>query len=514
MAEGPLDISPSNIASRLPRTLAVEDTPIATAKRAHECSSAQAARARELLRTVFGYDQFRPGQYEIISAVLSGRDVLGILPTGGGKSLTFALPARLLGGTTIVFSPLVALMRNHVESMSARGLRASLLSSDLSAEERRGRLRSLARREYEIFFLAPEALQGSAAAAIAQAQVTLVAVDEAHCVSQWGHDFRPAYGRLGELRRQLPGIPVLALTATATADVARDVVVGLQLKEPLVHRGNFFRPNLHITVERCDGDGRATRDALLYFVGARAGTQGIVYARSRKAAEWVATFLVGSGLRARAYHAGLPSADRANVQEAFHRNEVDVVAATVAFGMGIDKSDVRYVAHLGLPSSLAAYYQEIGRAGRDGDAAACMLLYRSEDLLPRDASLARSPREVQARESVERFVLAGSCRHQHLATHFGQAMDPCRTSCDRCAGNRRPVGSRRTRRPPSPPVPDARSQTSVSARFARLRILRAQLAKERGVPAYVIFSDATLRALARSCPSTRSALAAAPALAA
>jgi len=342
--------------------------------------------------------------------------------------------------------------------------------------------------------------------------VSLVAIDEAHCVSQWGHDFRPAYGKLGDLRRRLPGVPVLALTATATADVTRDIVRGLQLKDPLIHSGSLFRPNLHISAERCD-DHFPVRDGLLCFAGARAGTAGIVYSRSRKAAEWAANFLIGSGLRARVYHAGLPSEVRADVEEAFCRNKIDLVSATVAFGMGIDKPDVRYVAHLGLPPSLEAYYQEIGRAGRDGQPAACMLLFRSDDLQPRLGSLApvRTAKEVKAREAVERFVIADGCRHQQLAAHFGQTVDPCKTSCDRCKATRRTQRSARTRQLPSP-IADISLLDSVAARFERLRVIRRQLAREREVPAYVIFSDATLRFLARMCPSTRAALAAVPGL--
>ena len=468
-------------------------------------------RALKLLRTVFGHDDFRPGQRELIDAVLAGRDALGILPTGGGKSLTFALPALLLGGTTVVFSPLVALMRNHVDAMTARGLRASLLNSDLTAEERRARIASFVHGGYDLFFLAPEALDGAAAAAIARSPVSLVAVDEAHCVSQWGHDFRPAYRRLGNLRRRMPRVPILALTATATTDVAHDIVCGLQLEEPVVHRGSFFRPNLHIALERCDGD---TRSAFLSFVGARAGTAGIVYTRSRKATEWAAGFLMRSGLSARAYHAGLGSATRAGVQDAFCRNEIDVVAATVAFGMGIDKPDVRYVAHLGLPSSLETYYQEIGRAGRDGEPAACTLLYRSEDLQRKLDPLesARLAAEAKPREDVERFVVAERCRHQQLAAHFGQQIDPCVGSCDHCTAATR-IRTRSLRPAPTPQVhgicpPDA----DLAYRFDRLRSIRRRLAEERGVPAYVIFSDATLRALARSCPTTRAALAAVPGL--
>jgi ATP-dependent DNA helicase RecQ len=252
---------------------------------------------------------------------------------------------------------------------------------------------------------------------------------------------------------------------------------------------------------------------LLYFVGARVGTAGIVYSRSRKGAEWAGNFLIGSGLRARVYHAGLPSEVRADVEEAFSRNQIDLVSATVAFGMGIDKPDVRYVVHLGLPPSIEAYYQEIGRAGRDGQPAACKLLFRSDESEPRFGSLAkgRTAEEVKAREAIKSFVLADGCRHQHLAAHFAQTVEPCKTSCDRCTALRQ---SQRSTRTPKMllPTADTSPLNSVAARFERLRVIRRQLARDRGVPAYVIFSDATLRVLSRICPSTRAALAAVPGL--
>ncbi|HVV52859.1 MAG TPA: ATP-dependent DNA helicase RecQ, partial [Polyangia bacterium] len=342
----------------------------------------------EVLRDVFGYPSFRAGQLEIIEALLSGRDCVGIMPTGAGKSLTYQIPARVLGGTTLVVSPLIALMKDQVDAMTEVGLRATYLSASLPPDERQRRARALAAGEYELCYAAPEGIEASVGRVLSGLDLRLIAVDEAHCISQWGHDFRPAYRNLTGLKRKFGksgGVPVLALTATATPAVTADIISQLAMIDPACYRGRFFRPNLRISIYRKgDEDGAVTkgvRAAITNLVHARRGESGIVYALSRKACESLAEHLRESGIAAAAYHAGLDPAERTRVQDAFSRDEVDVVVATVAFGMGIDKSNVRYVIHRDMPRSIESYYQEIGRAGRDGLPSDCILFYSWADVI-------------------------------------------------------------------------------------------------------------------------------------
>ncbi len=332
----------------------------------------------EVLRDVFGYREFRPGQEKIIAAVLAGRDCIGVMPTGAGKSLTFQIPARILPGTVVVLSPLISLMKDQVDALTRHAFRATVVNSTLDPETRRDRLRRLRTGEYELVYLAPEALEGGLRAFLADVRVSLVVVDEAHCISEWGHDFRPAYRQLRGLKAELGGVPILALTATATRSVAADIIRQLGMVKPDGFKGSFFRPNLVITVHR-KGDGRGTRRDLLAYIRRRRGESGLVYTQTRKNAEALAEYLRAEGVRALPYHAGLDDAMRTRHQEAFARDEADVVVATIAFGMGIDKSNVRYVIHREMPRSVEGYSQEIGRAGRDGLRADCILLYDPKD---------------------------------------------------------------------------------------------------------------------------------------
>jgi len=400
--------------------------------------------ALDVLRGVFGHEGWRPGQEPIVEAVLSGRDCIGVMPTGAGKSLTYQIPARVLGGTTLVLSPLIALMKDQVDALERVGLRATFINSSLPPEERRARARGARRGDYELVYAAPEGLEASVGAALQGQRLSLIAVDEAHCISQWGHDFRPAYRNLRGLRARF-GAPVLALTATATPAVARDIAEQLGMERPLVLRGEFFRPNLRLHAYKKGGDGQGgrggvrTRDALLRLLGARRGQSGIVYCLSRKTADATAAFLRQHGLRARAYHAGLEAEERTRVQDAFLAGSAEVVVATVAFGMGIDKADVRFVVHRDMPRSIEGYYQEIGRAGRDGAPADCVLLYSWADVVGWDrlAEGADAPvAEVQRRQVREMFRLAeeSRCRHRSLVAHFGERIGPCGESCDLCSG--------------------------------------------------------------------------------
>ena len=323
-----------------------------------------------MLRDVFGYAEFRPGQETLITTVLDGRDAIGVMPTGAGKSLTYQIPARILPGTVVVVSPLISLMKDQVDGLERAGFRATVLNSTLDWDTRRDRIARLRRGEYELVYVAPEGLEGGLRHALGGVRVSLVAVDEAHCISEWGHDFRPAYRRLCGLKAELGGPPVLALTATATRPVVRDIIRQLGMVKPGGFKGSFFRPNLRLTLHK-KGDGRGSRKDLLSFIAQRRGQTGIIYTLSRRNVESLAQFLVGAGVRAAPYHAGLDDAVRTRHQDAFARDEVDVVVATIAFGMGIDKSNVRWIMHRELPRSIEGWYQEIGRAA--GSAmASCM----------------------------------------------------------------------------------------------------------------------------------------------
>ncbi|MGB1655955.1 MAG: RecQ family ATP-dependent DNA helicase [Longimicrobiales bacterium] len=332
-----------------------------------------------MLRSRFGFPAFRPGQEELIRAVLAGRDALGVLPTGGGKSVCYQVPAMMLDGITVVVSPLVSLMEDQVGRARAVGLRSECLTAVQSREERRSVLRALRGRRLDLLFVSPERLSvASFRRSVEEVRLSLIAVDEAHCISEWGHDFRPAYRSIGGFRsdRSLP-VPVLALTASATPPVRRDVCESLRLQRPAIIVHSFDRPNLWWSIERVPRSGHRLESLVRWVFHARGA--GIVYAPTRNAVEGVRHRLSRSGISAESYHAGLPGPVRSAVQRRFMDSATRVVVATNAFGMGIDKPDVRFVTHLCLPTTLEAYYQEAGRAGRDGSPSRCVAYHGPSD---------------------------------------------------------------------------------------------------------------------------------------
>jgi len=339
------------------------------------------ANLEHVLREVFGYQQFRPGQAEIISAIVSGRDVLGVLPTGSGKSLCYQLPAVLSHGVTIVVSPLIALMHDQVSALQRRGIASTAITSALGSEEIAFRIRAAQQGQVRLLYIAPERLESRVfLEELRKVVIERVVVDEAHCISQWGHDFRPAYRRIRMLTTVLGRKQLVALTATATPSVQQDIVAQLGMHDPVVHVGNFDRPNLEFHVAECPKEkGYQQKVARLADAIERCTGAAIVYAGTRRATETIASLLRSFGINARAYHAGLPGALRTQAHEWFMVESAPVLVATVAFGMGIDKADVRLVAHCDLPLSLEHYYQEAGRAGRDGQRALCLLLYAHGD---------------------------------------------------------------------------------------------------------------------------------------
>ena len=391
------------------------------------------AAARLRLRDVFGFADFRPGQAEIVGAVTAGRDVLAIMPTGGGKSLCYQLPALLREGVTVVVSPLIALMRDQVAALRAAGVEAGALTSANAPEETEAVFKALDCGRLKLLYMAPERI-ASSGALLRRVGVRLLAVDEAHCVSQWGHDFRPDYLRLGELRRALGEVQVAAFTATADAETRAEIAAKLFARPPEVFLRGFDRPNLFLAFQ----PKTKPRQQLLDFVLPRRGRSGVVYAGSRNKTEVLATALQAEGIDALAYHAGLDPETRSARQDRFQREDGVVMVATIAFGMGVDKPDIRWVAHADLPKSVEAYYQEIGRAGRDGAPADTLTLYGLDDIKLRraqiDESLAPDERKRADHARLDALLAlaeAPRCRRVALLSYFGEDAAPC-GDCDLC----------------------------------------------------------------------------------
>jgi ATP-dependent DNA helicase RecQ len=386
------------------------------------------------LKKHFGYDEFRPLQQEIVSDALAGRDVFALMPTGGGKSLCFQLPALLRDGLTIVVSPLISLMKDQVDALQTSGIAATFLNSALDRHEAVERLRGLNRGEYRMLYLAPERLMldGFLERAL-NWNITQIAIDEAHCISEWGHDFRPEYRELKKLRRHLPDVPIMALTATATKRVRKDIVDQLHLDNARCYVASFNRPNLTYRVV----PKSSPYEQVLRFIRSRPNESGIVYCASRKTADSLATKLNGDGVKAKPYHAGLEAKERTKHQELFLRDDARVITATIAFGMGINKPNVRFVVHHDLPKNIESYYQETGRAGRDGLPSECVLLFSASDVVKQRRFIEeKSEREQriaqeQLRDTIH-YAETRDCRRATLLKYFGEEFPaPC-NGCDNC----------------------------------------------------------------------------------
>ena len=573
------------------------------------------------LKKNFGYDQFRPLQREIIEDALAGRDLFVLMPTGGGKSLCFQLPALIREGLTIVVSPLIALMKDQVDALQTSGIPATYLNSTLDREEAKARWRGLHRGQYRMLYVAPERLMLDTFLERAlNWNIAQIAIDEAHCISEWGHDFRPEYRELKKLRKHLPGVPIMALTATATERVRADIVKELELRDPRAYVASFNRPNLTYRVI----PKTEAYDQLLAFIRSRPNDSGIIYCASRKSTDSLARHLNEDKVSAKPYHAGLTTSERTKHQDAFLRDDVRVITATIAFGMGINKPNVRFVVHYDLPKNLESYYQETGRAGRDGLPSECVLLFSPGDVAKQrhfiDEKTEKEARIARAQlQQMVHYAETRECRRATLLEYFGETYPPRRDddgdqtpslqvsceSCDNCLQPREtfdgtvhaqkflscvyriharhgfgfglghvvdvlrgadteairqrghnelstygiggelkrgewqaigrellrlelvecapgkfatlsltPAGLEALRKRTSIVLTKqieiaekaARTRTGAiecdELLFARLRALRRHLADERGVPAYIIFSDVSLREMARKYPTT------------
>lgn len=388
--------------------------------------------ALKVLKTVFGYDDFRPQQWDIIKEVLEDRDALALMPTGGGKSLCFQIPALLKEGAAIVVSPLIALMKDQVEGLVSNGVKATFLNSSQSPEEQDRVMRELEAGTIKMLYVSPEKLVNDHFLSFLQTiKISLIAIDEAHCISSWGHDFRPEYAQVGALRHRFEGVPFIALTATADKLTRKDITTQLALNNPKVFISSFDRPNLSLAVL----PGKKRFERIVEFLLTRQEESGIIYCLSRKSTENLSAKLRAQGFSATAYHAGLRADEREKAQEDFINDKVKIVCATVAFGMGIDKSNVRFVIHFNLPKNIEGYYQEIGRAGRDGVASDTILFYSYADVVQLNQFVENSGQKEFQQAKLRRmqdFTEARICRRKILLAYFGEVLPENCGNCDVC----------------------------------------------------------------------------------
>ncbi len=467
---------------------------------------------KTILKKHFGYEEFRPLQKEIIERVLLGKDCVVLMPTGGGKSLCFQLPALMLSGITIVISPLISLMKDQVDALCANGITADLINSTCSQTEIARVMHRAKIGKIKILYLAPERLSVPGFEDFLHTlRIGLIAIDEAHCISEWGHDFRPEYRNLKLLRGKFPEIPIIALTATATETVREDIVKQLNIQDAQVFISSFNRANLSYEV-------LPKKDSLKSILAILSGYKNesvIIYCFSRNDTETLVSNLNKNGFNAAAYHAGLSAKKRSDNQERFIRDQIHIMVATIAFGMGIDKPDVRLVIHHGLPKSIEGYYQETGRAGRDGLPARCVLLFSYADKFKHDyfiRNMADQQEQAKSEEKLEQVLQYGNfrgCRRRFLLHYFNE--DYTVANCKNCDGciPRAPIESYRV----NPDVSAAKAKKTYSRSsgentsyntelFEALREARTQEARRLKVPPYIVFGDKTLQEMATSLPQT------------
>lgn len=480
----------------------------------------------ELLKQVFGHDGFREGQERLIDELVAGYDVLGVMPTGAGKSICYQLPALMMSGITLVVSPLISLMKDQVMVLKASGVPGAYINSSLTPGQQLEAIRRAGNGAYKIIYVAPERLQMPAFISFARhADISLIAVDEAHCVSQWGQDFRPSYLHIAEFVRKLPKRPpIAAFTATATLKVREDIIRLLELEEPYQLLTGFNRPNLRFTSVK-----PTNKFAMLRSFLEEAGDEcGIIYCSTRKNVEDVTEKLIDCGFSATRYHAGLSERERRENQDAFQYDRARIMVATNAFGMGIDKSNVRFVVHYNMPRNLESYYQEAGRAGRDGEPAECLLLYSGQDVITgkwmiehsdENPELTEEQRNAVMKVELERlkqmtyYATSKRCLRQFILQYFGEINVP--DTCDNCSvcldeEFERDTGSLRlnrrlTKEERREKQLEQQSETAgftawQKALFGNLKILRGLLAAEHKAPAYTVFSDASLADMAKRQP--------------